>query len=104
MRAIDVRNDALKLVIADGEHGEYTTLSYRWGPPEHAFRLTTANLDELTKKVEWSRLPRLLQDAITVTRWLGISYFWIDALCILQDDIQGKSGITSRLLSTINTH
>lgn len=31
-------------------------------------------------------LPRNFQDAITVTRLLGIRYLWIDSLCIIQDD------------------
>lgn len=29
-------------------------------------------------------LPKTFQDAITVTRKLGIQYLWIDSLCILQ--------------------
>lgn len=33
-------------------------------------------------------LSRTFQDAITVTRLLGLRYLWIDALCIVQDDPQ----------------
>lgn len=33
-------------------------------------------------------LPRTFQDAIQVTRGLGVRYIWIDALCIVQDDHQ----------------
>ncbi|KAK0723582.1 heterokaryon incompatibility protein-domain-containing protein, partial [Lasiosphaeria miniovina] len=32
-------------------------------------------------------LPRSLQDAIVVARTLGAPYIWIDALCIVQDDL-----------------
>lgn len=31
-------------------------------------------------------LPETLNDAIIVTRYLGIRHLWIDALCIIQDD------------------
>lgn len=32
-----------------------------------------------------SSLPQRLRDAITITKWPGFRYLWIDALCILQD-------------------
>ncbi|KAK1957247.1 HET-domain-containing protein, partial [Colletotrichum sublineola] len=31
-------------------------------------------------------LPDSLRDAVTITSHLGIQYFWIDALCIIQGD------------------
>ncbi|KAH0531283.1 hypothetical protein TsFJ059_000137 [Trichoderma semiorbis] len=31
-------------------------------------------------------LPKTFQDAVTVTRSLGIPYLWIDSLCIIQED------------------
>jgi hypothetical protein len=34
----------------------------------------------------YSLLPKSFQDAVTVTRHLGLKYLWIDALCIVQDD------------------
>ncbi|KAF8846586.1 hypothetical protein BDZ45DRAFT_541413, partial [Acephala macrosclerotiorum] len=33
-------------------------------------------------------MPGAFQDAVTVTRALGIQYLWIDSLCIVQDDAQ----------------
>ena len=40
-------------------------------------------------------LPAMFRDAILVTRKLGIRYFWIDSLCVLQDsDIDwNKEGV-----------
>jgi hypothetical protein len=33
-------------------------------------------------------LPRTFQDAVLVTRRLGVKYLWIDSLCIIQDDVE----------------
>ena len=35
-------------------------------------------------------LPQSFQDAIYVARCLGIDFVWIDALCIIQDDIEDR--------------
>ncbi|KAF3076409.1 hypothetical protein CFAM422_001645 [Trichoderma lentiforme] len=31
-------------------------------------------------------LPKTIQDAITITRLMGVRYLWVDALCIIQPD------------------
>ena len=36
-------------------------------------------------------LPQNFQDAIYATAKLGIRYLWIDALCIIQDDVEDWS-------------
>ncbi|KAK4209938.1 heterokaryon incompatibility protein-domain-containing protein [Rhypophila decipiens] len=36
--------------------------------------------------IQFSDLPKNFQDAVTVTRAIGLRYLWIDALCIIQDD------------------
>ncbi len=36
------------------------------------------------------QLPRVLQDAMDVTRYLEECYLWCDALCIVQDDADFK--------------
>lgn len=42
-------------------------------------------------------LPAAIQDAITVTRNLGIKYIWIDALCMIQDNLEDKHGELSNM-------
>jgi hypothetical protein len=42
----------------------------------------------MLSKIEIGDLPTNFQDAIYLTRELGISYLWIDSLCILQDSKQ----------------
>ncbi|EON64499.1 hypothetical protein W97_03731 [Coniosporium apollinis CBS 100218] len=36
--------------------------------------------------MHWHSLPQTFEDAITVTRNLGVKYIWIDSLCVVQDD------------------
>jgi len=79
----------VKLRETHGSTGDYCALSYRWGPPEHAFQTTRQNVDDMMSGIEWEQLPRLIQDAVTLTRWLGIPYLWVDALCIVQGDKTG---------------
>jgi len=64
--------------------GRYVCLSHCWGRQDH-FRLTTETLSELKAGIEISKLAKNFQDAIIMTRHLGVRYLWIDALCILQD-------------------
>lgn len=48
-------------------------------------RTTVANFNALTKGFDTRLLPQTLQDAVHVTRMLGLQYLWIDSLCIIQD-------------------
>ncbi|KAH7417832.1 heterokaryon incompatibility protein-domain-containing protein [Cadophora sp. MPI-SDFR-AT-0126] len=38
--------------------------------------------------ISFNSLPRTFQDAIVVTRRLGLTYLWIDSLCIIQDSME----------------
>lgn len=67
--------------------GEYATLSHCWGLSK---RLTTtrANLEQhSTDGFYLADLPATFRDAMLFARLLCIRYLWIDALCIVQDDI-----------------
>lgn len=64
---------------------QYVALSYCWGASGF-FKTTRTNIDRLKQGFDLSDLPKTLQDAIAVTRQLGIPYIWIDALCIVQGD------------------
>lgn len=63
----------------------YVALSYCWGEL-HPPKTTRSSLAQHRQKIDFDTLPRSFQDAITVTRELGIEYLWIDSLCIVQDD------------------
>ncbi len=64
----------------------YMTLSHCWGNSQF-LRLTNSTSDRLQRGFALAELPPTFQDAILVTRVLGINFLWIDALCIIQDSI-----------------
>jgi len=74
------------------ERGLYAALSHRWGD-DYAKRrsLTSKNLSLWTQCLPLSKLSQTMKDAITTTRFLGLRYLWIDALCILQNDKEDKA-------------
>ncbi|KAF2135325.1 uncharacterized protein K452DRAFT_210408, partial [Aplosporella prunicola CBS 121167] len=74
-------------VLVDGltEHPPYVALSHCWEASQPP-KLTNSNLTLMKAEIPWSVLSPTIQDAIRITRWLGIRYVWIDSLCILQDD------------------
>jgi hypothetical protein len=80
-------SEKARIVITKDEippKADYITLSYCWGTKPFT-RLTTATLEDFRKEIKVDSLPATFQDAIKVTRYLGYSYIWIDALCIIQD-------------------
>ncbi|KAF4443400.1 HET-domain-containing protein [Fusarium austroafricanum] len=87
-RALDVRGEKVKLCDTDGQFGDYCALSYRWGPPEETLRTTDSNISDVMSGIELTSFPKLLQDAVTLTRRLDVPYLWIDALCIIQGNKQ----------------
>lgn len=70
---------------------KYAALSYCWGRSNH-FVLTSDTVKDLQNGLHISQLPQTLQDAVRVTREIGLRYLWIDALCIIQG--QDREAIT----------
>ncbi|GFP58430.1 hypothetical protein TASIC1_0010024100 [Trichoderma asperellum] len=69
--------------------GRYATLSHCWGSSgRQPLKTTRANLQGHLQDIPWASIPKTFQDAITVTRNIGLEYVWIDSLCIVQDDHQ----------------
>ncbi len=66
----------------------YAALSYCWGLDQKAFYKTTkSNFEEHRRGILLSSLPKTLQDAVLVCRRLHIHFLWVDALCIIQGDV-----------------
>ncbi|KAF8849325.1 HET-domain-containing protein, partial [Acephala macrosclerotiorum] len=68
-------------------HVAYATLSHCWGGLDF-LKLTTGELESFKNSIPIHLLTRTFQDAIHVTRNLGLQYLWIDSLCIIQDSTQ----------------
>ena len=68
----------------------YTTLSHCWGAESSPklLRTTTANMEAHRSHISFEDLPLTFKDAINLTRELGLSFLWIDSLCIIQDSVQ----------------
>jgi len=87
--------DGVKLVITDGMTGTYACLSHCWGKLEMPVKTTKAKLNDHLRSIPWASLPKTFQDAVKISRRLGLRYLWIDSLCIIQDsdeDWQKESG------------
>jgi hypothetical protein len=74
-----------RLLVTRGRSGKYVTLSHCWGT-SYRVTLTKNNLPKFEEAILLNKLPKTFQDAIQLTRLLGVQYLWIDALCIVQDD------------------
>ena len=61
--------------------------------------LKESTLGEFKNAIVVRELPQTLQDAILVTRKLGIRYLWIDALCIIQDSDSDKGNELTQMPS-----
>ncbi|KAN0122937.1 HET domain containing protein [Hyaloscypha variabilis] len=62
----------------------YVTLSHCWGGGD-PLKLTSSTQRSLLEGISVAQLPLTFQDAISVTRHLGLKFIWIDSLCIFQD-------------------
>ncbi|KAF4340619.1 hypothetical protein FBEOM_5465 [Fusarium beomiforme] len=94
-RLIDVNindPDIVRLIIPAEDFGEdfipkYLTLSYCWGTTNESTNTTRATLAARREGFSVESLPRTIQDALRLTRLLKFQYLWIDAICIVQSDI-----------------
>lgn len=88
-RVLDVGDsenpERLLLHVTKGEPGKYIALSHCWGDAI-PLRTEKETIAAHCKAIKFENLPELFQDAVIVTRELGVQFLWIDSLCIIQDD------------------
>ncbi|KAH8897562.1 HET-domain-containing protein [Thozetella sp. PMI_491] len=99
LRLLDVNQ---KRVVAAPAGSSYVALSYVWPRTKNLFKaeqqhfqrprttpiMTPLRDDETAYfDVPMDRLPKTIQDAMRITHEIGEKYLWIDALCIIQDDM-----------------
>ncbi|RKL13842.1 hypothetical protein BFJ70_g15848 [Fusarium oxysporum] len=96
-RVLDLNNpDSVKLHETQSERGQYAALSYCWGKKQPSKSLPSPSQDGSTN-LQISSLPLTIQDAITVTRQIGLRYLWVDALCIIQDSNEDRDTEIARM-------
>ena len=79
------QHEKCKLIqTSRGQLGHYAALSYCWGS-SLPLTTTTTSLRDHESAISFNHLPRTLQDAVMILRYLGIDNIWVDCLCILQD-------------------
>lgn len=87
--------DVKEMCVRDARGGprRYFALSYVWGQVAN-LQLLKENIAELNEpqplRRRFESLPRVIQDAITITQELGETFLWVDSLCICQDDSVNK--------------
>ncbi|KAI0120135.1 heterokaryon incompatibility protein-domain-containing protein [Nemania sp. FL0031] len=71
---------------------KFMTLSHCWGKSRRTLqdkdKTKKESLHQRELSIPIKTLCRNFQDAIEITRRLGVEYLWIDALCIIQDDAE----------------
>ncbi|KAF2136609.1 uncharacterized protein K452DRAFT_237225, partial [Aplosporella prunicola CBS 121167] len=97
----DKHPDTIRLHLTSPEEtdSEYATLSHCWGGAKNITQLTTKTEADLTSGIPFNTLPRNFQDAILITRSLGLHYLWVDSLCIKQDSVEDWRKEASRMAS-----
>jgi hypothetical protein len=78
----------------------YAALSHCWGNSPSCIT-TKQNISSRMQRVPWAELPKTFQDAIIVTRYMGLHYLWVDSICILQNDRYASVDILFVLRLTI---
>ncbi|RII15207.1 hypothetical protein CUC08_Gglean003674 [Alternaria sp. MG1] len=92
----DDGNDPPRLYSSNGEIAGYVALSYCWGGSQR-HQTERSRIERYTHALPLEGLPKSLQDAILLTRALGIQYIWIDSLCIIQDCDEDKHREMARM-------
>ncbi|EPE29417.1 hypothetical protein GLAREA_00577 [Glarea lozoyensis ATCC 20868] len=71
----------------------YACLSYVWGGSA-TLKTVKDNLQCLLElnslKDRQDEIPRTIRDTIGLVEQLNIQYLWVDALCVVQDDVESK--------------
>ncbi len=104
LRVIDVVG---KKIVSAIPGCRYLALSYVWGESTLLLKRGVAlksNIERLGEDggLAVLDLPRTIRDAITLTKELGEQYLWVDALCIVQDDLEDLQRQTATMDSVFS--
>lgn len=94
---VDLSKEHLTLHKSAREHACYAALGRFWDSKDDAsIRSTISALSLEGEPTPLKRLPQAFQDAIIITRTLGLRYLWINWLCMLQDYREGQENRINR--------
>jgi hypothetical protein len=82
---VGLEGEGVMLTDSQGLDGPYTILSYCWGQGVSLKTTPLTLAARLHREIPYDHLPLTLRHAVKVTRQLRVKYFWVDALCIIQD-------------------
>jgi len=80
-------DSVIRLVESGGRVARYICLSHCWGK-EQIITTEKSTTKERMVAIKMEDLSKTFQDAVILTRHLGVRYLWIDSLCIVQDDLR----------------
>lgn len=91
-RLVELSPTSVRVVDGASVKEPYATLSYCWGPsaqwPWGPRRIAETHLNfELEKGLSREALPKTIRQAVLVVERLKLRYLWVDAMCILQNDL-----------------
>ncbi|EXJ66666.1 uncharacterized protein A1O5_10337 [Cladophialophora psammophila CBS 110553] len=97
-RLIKVEDNALNIVhlASPTQPVRFAALSYCWGKGKQHIT-TKNNVRSRYHHFAISELPKTIQDALIMTRALGLGYLWVDSICIVQDDEEDWDTEASRM-------
>jgi hypothetical protein len=75
----------------------YLTLSHCWGDPK-VFSTYPSNVEEFLVSIELAKLPKTFENVMRLAWRLGISYVWIDSICVIQGP-KGDFNIEAQLVT-----
>lgn len=88
----------LVLIETKDMRSNYCALSYCWGPAGTQTCVTTRNnLEQRLSGIPFNSMPKTYQDAVQIARQISIRYLWIDALCVVQGDIEDWARESQRM-------
>ncbi|KAH7198515.1 heterokaryon incompatibility protein-domain-containing protein [Fusarium flagelliforme] len=107
-RVVDIgpeTNDGIHIFVHDDSKEQitepYIALSHCWGRTQH-LKSEKATLEQWKRNIPFTRFAKTFQDAIVISRELGIRYVWIDSLCIVQDDSKDWEIEAAKMASIYN--
>ncbi|EXJ63315.1 uncharacterized protein A1O5_11636 [Cladophialophora psammophila CBS 110553] len=87
----------LRCLVWSTAASRYLALSYVWGQADTAETMRSNLESRLKPSGLPPALPQTIEDAIMLTMKMQEKYLWVDALCIVQDDIKTKHSNIQRM-------